>query len=120
LRVQALASSSDRFRYPWLPLDQQDHAREHAGVFAQAFHHDLGADQRLDPLATRFLVELDRAEQIAQVGDGQRGLAVGRRGADDVIDAVGAVDDGEFGVQAQVDKHATDCRSRLALTPAGS
>ena len=77
------------------------------GVRAQAFQQHLGAEQRLDARAARFLVELDGAEQVVQVGDGQRRLAVGRGGLDDFVDAVGAVDDGEFGVQAQVDEHGT-------------
>jgi hypothetical protein len=65
----------------------------------------------LMPLAAAGLVELDRAEQVVQVGDGQRHLAVGlgRRGG--IVDAQGAVDDGVFGVQAQVDE-GRDTRGR--------
>ena len=70
--------------------------------FGEALQHHLGADDGLDAHAARGLVELDRAEQVAQVGDGQGGLAVGGRGGHDFVDAVGAVDDGKFGVQAQV------------------
>ena len=66
----------------------------------------FGADQGLDAGRARFLVELDAAEQVVQVGDRQRRLAVGRRGLDGFVDAVGAIDDGKFGVQAQVNKHS--------------
>ena len=44
-------------------------------------HPQVGADQRLDALAAAGLVELDGAEQVVQVGDGQRRLAVGARRA---------------------------------------
>ncbi len=41
-----------------------------------------------------------------------RGLLVGSGGLDDFVDAVGAVDDGELGVQAQVNKHPAIVESR--------
>jgi hypothetical protein len=91
-------------------LHQQHHARQLRGVLGQALHHDLGTDQRLDAGAARFLVELDRAKQVVEVGDGQRGLAIGGGGLHDVVNAVGAVNDGKFGVQAQMDKHGGHCR----------
>jgi len=72
------------------------------GLFGEALQHHLGPDDGFDAHTTRGLVELDRAEQVAQVGDGQRGLVVGGRSGHDFINSVGAVDDGEFGVQAQV------------------
>ena len=89
-------------------LHQQDYARQRilgAGR-GQAFDAKLGAYQRFDAGATSGLVELDGAEQVVQVGDGQCGLAVAGRSLDDVIDAVGAVDDGKLGVQAEVNVHA--------------
>jgi hypothetical protein len=73
--------------------------------FGEALQQHLGADDGLDARAAGFLVELDGAEQVAEIGDGQRGLAVGSRRGHHVIDAVGAVDDGEFGVQAQMGEH---------------
>src|SRR5690606_36184474 len=51
------------------------------------------------------LVELDRAKQVAYVSNGQRRLAVGCRAGHDLVDAVGSIDDGKFGVQAQMNKH---------------
>ena len=56
----------------------------------------------LTPCGTAGLVELHRAEQVVQVGDGQRRLAVGARRSGGLVDAQHAIDDGEFGVGAQV------------------
>ena len=89
----------------FLVLHQQQHAGQRARLAAEAFEEDLRAEQRLDALGARFLVELDAAEQVVQVGDRQRRLAVGGRSLDDFVDAIGAVDDGKLGVQAQVDEH---------------
>ena len=72
---------------------QQQTGRRRACFLAGRFDPDIGADQRLDTLGTRFPVKLDRAEKIAQVGDGEGGLLVGSGGGNDFIDAVGAVDD---------------------------
>lgn len=44
-------------------------------------------------------------EQVVEDPDGQRGLAIGRGTGHRFIDPVGSVHDGEFGVQAQMDKH---------------
>ena len=77
--------------------------------------HDFGADDGLDAGAPRFLVKLDGAEQIVQVGDGERGLVIAGRRLDGFVDAVGAVDDGKLGVQAQVNEHACDCRKQRPL-----
>ena len=74
---------------------------------------------RLDALAARLLVELDRAEQVVEVGDRQRGLPVGGGGLDDFVDAVGAVDDGKLGVQAQVNEHASIVESARRAVPPG-
>jgi len=88
-------------------LHQQHDAGESAGLLAQPVHEGFGADDGLDALAPALLVELDGPEQVVQVGDGQCGLLVGSGGLDDVVDSVGAVDDGKLGVQAQVNKHAS-------------
>ena len=84
-------------------LDQQRHARRRGAV--QTFKLQFGAQQRLDPPGARRLVELDGAEQVAEVGDGERGLLVGCGAGHDLVDAVGSIDDGKLGVQAQMDKH---------------
>ena len=97
-------------------LHQHHHSRQRSGVLGQALHENLGADDRLDAGRAGFLVELDRAEQVVQVGDGQGRLAVGRRGLDDFIDPVGAVDDGKLGMQAQVNEHGCIVGNARRLT----
>ena len=67
-------------------------------------HQDLGAEDRLDAGAARGAVELDRAEEIADVGDGQRTLAVGSGGGDRVVDPERSVDDRKLGVRAQMNE----------------
>ena len=64
----------------------------------------VGTDHRLHACLARGRIELDRAEEIAQVGDGERTLPVGSGGFHRFVDPQGAVDDGEFGVGAQVDE----------------
>ena len=87
-------------------LHQQQQAADVRRLGAQPLHAHVGADDGLDAGAAGGLVELDRAEEAVQVGDRQRRLAVGSRRRHGVVDAAGAIDDGKFGVQAQVDKHA--------------
>ena len=70
----------------------------------QRLHHQVAAEDRLDPLAAAGLVELDGAEQVVQVRDRQRALRVRPRGRGGIVDAKRAVDDGELGVRAQVDE----------------
>ena len=92
-----------------------------AGLLVAAFglHPQVHAEDRLDALAAAGLVELHRAEQVVQVGDGQRHLAVGARGLGGSVDAQHAVDDGKLAVRAQVDEgHAVIVGS--ATTPTGS
>ena len=67
-------------------------------------HPQVGPDQRLDALLAAGLVQLHGAEQVGQVGDGQRRLTVTARCRHGVIDAQGAIDHGELGVRAQVDE----------------
>ena len=75
-------------------LHQQQQARcRRTGILARRFEPDIGTDQRLDADFAPFLVKLDRAKQVAQVGNGQRGLLVGGGGFNNLIDAVGAVND---------------------------
>ncbi len=89
-----------------LVLHQQNHARQGCEVTTQAFEKNLDPQHRLGALGARLLVELDGAEQVAQVGDGQGRLAIGHRRGYGVINSVGSINDGKFGVQAQVYKHA--------------
>ena len=89
-----------------LVLHQHHQARCSARVRTQTFQHDLCTNDRLDALAPRFPVELDGAEQVVEIGNGDGRLAIFGRGLDDFINTAGRVNDREFGVQAQVDKHA--------------
>ena len=74
---------------------------------------EVGADDRLDPRLARGAVELDGAEHVRQVGDRERALLVRCRRLHRVVDAQGAVDDGEFGVGTQVNEcHGGHSRER--------
>ena len=67
---------------------------------------DVGLDpeDRLDARLARLLVELDRPEHVAVVGQGHGGhLRLDRRG-DHVVEAVGAVEEAELAVEVQVDE----------------
>ena len=97
-------------------MHQDDHARQNARVLAQALQHDFGADEGLDAGATGRLVELDGAEQVVQVADAQRRLRIPRCRLHDLLDAVGTVDDGEFGVEAQVHEHGSIVGNARPLT----
>jgi len=88
-------------------------------VTAQAFQVDFSTEDGLDALAPPFFVKLDAAKQVVDVGDGQRGLLVGGGGFHHLVDAVGPVNDRKFGVKAQVNKHASDCRDTPLLRMAG-
>jgi hypothetical protein len=95
---------------PILHEQDEPRARLLAGIRR---HADLGAEDRLDSSGARRAVELDRAEQVAEVGDRERALAVGGGGGDGVVDPERAVDDRILGVRAQVDEgHAVDSRER--------
>ena len=93
-----------------LVLHQQHHARGGQGVSAHALKNDFGPHEGLDTLGAASAVKLDRGKQVVEVGNGQRALGVGGGGLHHLVHAVGAVNDGKFGVQAQVDKHGRDCR----------
>ena len=91
-----------------VPLHQQQYARRRRSGLA--FHEYFGAQNRLDALAAHFLVKLDGTEKVAEIGNGQCGLAILGRCLGQLIDAIGAVNDGELGVQAKVNKHGPHCR----------
>ena len=78
--------------------DQQQAGGRRGGVFAGHLHPHVGGYQRLDAIAARGLIKLDGAKQVAQVTDGQGGLPVCSGGGGDFINAVGTVNDGEFGM----------------------
>ena len=93
-----------------LVLHQQHHARGDRRVSAHAFKDDFGAHDGLDALGAAGAVKLDGRKQVVEVGNGQRALGVCGGGVHHLVNAVGAVYDGKFGVQAQMDKHGVDCR----------
>src|SRR5690606_31365739 len=82
--------------------EQQDARRALAvGVVG---HPAIGAADRLDALAPRRLVELDPAEQVAEVGDRDRRLRVGRRRLDQRVEAHDRVADRVFRMDAKMDE----------------
>lgn len=80
--------------------------RRDGGGTGLAFEKNLRAQDGLDTLSPRLFVELDRAKEIVEIGDSQSGLAVFGSGFGHLVDAIGTVNDGELGVQAQMNKHA--------------
>ena len=75
---------------------------------------DLAADERLDPLLLRVLVELDGAGERAVVGERDgRHLELGRAGGE-VRDPAGPVEDRELGVDVEVDELGGQGRAILA------
>ena len=70
---------------------------------------DIAAGDRLDAGTARALVELDQAEQVRQIRQGDCGLAQLGHALDEVGDAHEAVHDREFGVYAQVNKWGRGC-----------
>ena len=90
-------------------MHQHHQTRQGGLVFAQTFQPDFCANQGFDAPFSGLFIELDRAKQIAEVSNGQSGLPVGSGRLDDIIDAIGTVDDGEFGVETQVNKHSKHC-----------
>ena len=89
-----------------LVLHQEQQAGQRCVFAPRGLHPHIRTDQWLDAFGLRRLVKLDGAKQIVQIGDGQRGLAIIGSGLHHIIDAVGPVDDGKLGVQAQMNKHA--------------
>jgi expansin (peptidoglycan-binding protein) len=69
-------------------------------VFAEAFKPNLRANDGLGATLARFFVKLDGAKQVAEVGNSDRRLPVSHGQLDDIINAIGSVNDGELGVQA--------------------
>ena len=67
-------------------------------------HPNVAADDRLDALGARGLVELDHAEHVAEIGECQRGHAIGGRGGNRLVEAHHPVDDRILAVEAQMDE----------------
>ncbi len=84
---------------------------------------DVAAEDRLDPVRARRLVELDEAERVREIGDRERRHRVGRRGRDRVGDAQRPVGDRKFAVQTQMDEsgsgHGLDRGNAVNFTRIG-
>ncbi len=65
---------------------------------------DVAADDGLDALSPRLLVELDHAEHVGKIGERKRGHAVLRCRLDCLIEAHDAIHDRVLTVQSQVDE----------------
>jgi hypothetical protein len=84
-------------------LRQQQHPERIVAVRHVA-EPQVAADDRLDALAARFLVKLDQAEDVTEIGQAQRRHAVGLGRSHGFIDAHDAINDGIFAVQAQMNE----------------
>src|SRR5688572_29620914 len=80
-----------------------------ATPLAPVARRDVGfhPDDRLDPCLLRLLLELPGRVQIAVVRDRQRGLLELLRLGDQVIDSVGAVEEGVLRVTVEMDEGHT-------------
>ena len=67
---------------------------------------DLAAEDRLDALLPRVVVEGDRREHVAVLGDGERRHAQLLRLVEQLLDAAGAVEQGELRVEMEMDEVA--------------
>ena len=81
---------------------------------ARAPYPGLDADDGFDASAERGLVELDQREQVTDIGNRHRRHARSSDPLDQFLDANQAIDQGIFGVQAQMNE-----RRGHALAPVG-
>ena len=65
---------------------------------------DVAADDRLDAVLPRALVEVDHAEDVGEIGERERPHAVGGRAGDRVVDPHDPVDDRELAVEPEMDE----------------
>ena len=65
---------------------------------------DLAANDRLDAFRTAFLVELNGAEEVAVIAQGERGHFELHGTFDQVWDAAGSVEKAVFSVDVEMDK----------------
>ena len=80
----------------------------------------LAAEDRLQPALARVVVEHHRREHVAVLGDRQRRHLQLHRFVEQLVDAAGAVEQRELGVQVEMDelRHSCFdfCRARFAFT----
>jgi hypothetical protein len=91
-------------------------ARRIAVGVAGRSHVGLDADDRLDAALLGLLVELDRAEEVAVVGQRQRRHPGRLGGVQDVTDPIGAVEQAVLAVKVEVDevRHPGDYPTALS------
>ncbi len=80
-----------------------------------ALHPEHGRDAGI----VRRPVELEDPVHVAVIGDPHRGLTVGGRGGDDLVDARGTVEHGVLGVEMEVDERIGHCVRVTFSTGAG-
>ena len=75
-------------------------------LFPHRFHGhiDLASENGPDPSLPAFLVELERAEKVAVVGDGEGIVPVLDRGPDKVRNPVGSVQQGILRVDVEMNE----------------
>ena len=93
---------------------EQQQARGAVGV-GLVGQPDIGAEHRLDALAARSGVELDEAEQVAEVGQRQCRHVIPGGTRHRVIDADDAVGDGVLAMQAKMDEARVGHRRQILL-----
>jgi hypothetical protein len=71
---------------------------------ATGSHVGLAADDRFHPGVFRFAIELDRAEHVAMIGDGDGRLTERFDLLDQRIDLIRSVKKAELGVQVKVNE----------------
>jgi hypothetical protein len=67
-------------------------------------HPDIRTDDRFDPAAARSGIELDQAEEVAEISQRQRRHTISRGPRHGIIDTDDAVGDGVFAMQAKVNE----------------
>ena len=100
-----------------LVLGEQDEVVRSPLGLVEAIGRDVGlaAEDRLHPVVLGLLVEVERAEQVAVVGDGHRLHAALEHLREQVVEADGAVEQAILRVQMQVRELGHARRSSLAL-----
>ena len=85
----------------------QHRQRKGLAVFAQ--HFQVRADDRLDPFVQTGLVKLDQPEQVAEIGQRHRWLALGPAPPGERLDAHDTVSQGVLAVHAQMHEGRPAC-----------
>ena len=72
--------------------------RSNSRIGTDAVQPDFSANQGFDTAFARLSIKLDGTKQIAQIGDSQRALPIGSSAIDDIIDAIGTINNRKLGV----------------------